>query len=262
MWQSPGFLAVCKTPPQVYFCQSGTLPAPHSLLRNEVWKVKGLPCSQSEKASPPLWPTPSGHLVIGQLWEKALEGSCRQGPPPWPLDRPFFLARLPPLTFLRQPLSLRTSLLKGGLISPPLGHHLPAGKLPPLTGRRPQGMSVSARQGGRAPLGILHQGAGLPTSHVRGPPPATSRKHAAGLWVTSAHCPNLPHLPGLCPGHSGLSLLSPHVQSTAPPRQQASEEVIREMRPTRSLPAQGSRSCTLWRRLPGCRGFYLGSSPW
>lgn len=225
---------------------------PHSLLRNEVWKVKGLSCSQSEKASLPLWPTPSGHLVIGQLWEKAVEGSCRQGPPPWPLDRTFFLPRLSPLTFLRQPLSLRTSLPKGCLISPPLGQHLPAEKLQPLTGRRPQGMSVSARQGSRALRGILHQGAGLPSSHARGPPPATSCKDAAGLWVTSAHRPNLPHRPGQ----------SHRVQSTAPPGHQASEEVIREMRPTRSLPAQGSRSCTLWRRLPGCRGFYLGSSPW
>lgn len=117
----------------------------------------------------------------------------------WPPDRAFFLHLLPLLTFPRQQLLLCTTFGGTALSGPPL--RAP----PPLPGRRSEGMLVTAWQGGRTTLGIVYQGAGLPSSFTRRlqSEPATSflqlLSQALGSSDPSLH-PSLQHLRALFSG--------------------------------------------------------------
>lgn len=104
-------------------------------------------------------------------------------------------------------------------------------------------MSVTAWQGGRTTLGIIYQGAGLPSSFTRRlqSEPATSF-----LQLLSQALGSSAPLPAPQPATSQstvlgpfvLSLLGLHTQSTVPAGHRVSKRVTSETRPSGSLPAQ------------------------
>lgn len=248
---SPGDLPICKTP-QACLCLSKTsscsLHRRAAPLTSEELELEGglggcFVLSLKRPCCLPLWPSPSGHFVRGQLWQRAAGGQLS----PWPTTlaaRPRLLSPSSPTLDIPEAtaLPLHHPLEVWPYLGPHSGHHPPSRNHLPLPGGDQKECWPQPGRGSRTMLGIIYQGAGLPSSLTRG---LQSGVATSFLQILSQALVTLPHWPACnvsqssALGYSGLSVLSLHVQSTAPLEHQASKRAIREMRPSGSLPAQG-----------------------